>query len=45
VRSGLGLSGLVFNCFALIAVREQFGLLTQALRFFSKTLLKGLNLF
>jgi len=45
VRAGLGLSGLLFDCIALTAVREQFGLLTQALRFLSKTMLKGLDLF
>jgi hypothetical protein len=45
VRAGLGLSGLLFDCIALTAVREQFGLLTQALRFLSKTVLKGLDLF
>jgi hypothetical protein len=39
------LSGPVFDCIALIAVREQFGLLTQPLRFFGKTLFEGLDLF
>jgi hypothetical protein len=45
VRAGLGLSGFLFDCIALTALREQFGLLTRALRFLSKTMLKGLDLF